>query len=907
MVANFRKEFFKTVVKTVITIVLILSNSVILFCQNQAPIIPNVSFSQMPAITKSSDNASTTINQAMPEQSTAQQFVQKNDAGIPIVSPQAVSLQTVSSQGAPLQAVLSPEIGQQQLSVAQNMSGAVAFQDQSNVPTMLGSVGPKNPVTVSVNESIIGGEVLKPKNDNEIIDAGQDADIYLNFDNASLGSIVNYIGEQKKINVIPHKDLAAANVTMSTRRGLTLNRAWNVVLTLLEMNGFSMVKVGNVYRVVSNKDNRYEPLPVYSSGTGTEPEDLPQSDMVVRYIYLFKNIKAELARDILGSMLDREGILISGDLNACIIKEKCFNIKSAMKIVKQLDMGGLSEQIKIIQLKNANADTVATLFQEVLGTTAGKDDRVIRFADRDSKKERTYFSSATKIFSEPIQNRLILLGTQKNLDKITDFIYKYIDIPIGGADSRLHIKEIRYAKAEDLKPILDDIIKPPKGQGSDKSVLVGEFKFFEDVIIAAEKATSTDDTSSTRGGGNRLVISCNRDDWKRLEKIIAKLDKPQPQVALEVMIISVDIDTDRQLGSQMYQMFGHKLGLGINEFEARNLSSGEFVDKSKVPPVTNQAANLIQLAESNYAGNGHPTFVTLGKAATQLSSYENIWSIIKTMINSTNTNIVSQPFLVTNNNQACMVEVATSYRLDGELESRKGEPSKQKKVDVAASTKVEITPKMNLVGTVDLDIKVSVDEFIDPDPTAGSKTNRLLKTKSSMLAGEVLVLGGLTKRKNVENTWKTPILGDIPVIGSIFFKNKVKTRKEENLYIFIRPSIIKPRFEGAADEYTQLKLDYAKYQLLKNDTFLKDKDPIQRWFFRPPDQTIKQKLSDVKNGVIRPLDDFVFAKSMPRMVNIKADSYYKVSESLAEYEEKLKHKREKEQVEEVVTSTVTLS
>lgn len=629
--------------------------------------------------------------------------------------------------------------------------------------------------------------------------------------------------------------------------------------------------------------------------------------MVVRYIYLFKNIKAELARDILGSMLDREGILISSDLNACIIKEKCFNIKSAMKIVKQLDMGGLSEQIKIIQLKNANADNVAALFQEILGVSAGTDSKVIRFADRDSKKERAYFSSATKIFSEPIQNRLILLGTQNNLDKITDFIYKYIDVPIGVAESRLHIKEIRYAKAEDLKPILDDIIKAPRGQGSDKSVLVGEFKFFEDVVIATEKATSSDDTSSTRGGGNRLIISCNRDDWKRLEKLIEKLDKPQPQVALEIMIINVDIDQEKQLGSQMYQLFGHRPGMGIYEFESRNLSSA--VVKKEDGNV--EAPNYIRLAESDLEGNGHPTFVTLGKAATQASDYENIWSIIKAVIGSTNSNIIAQPFLVSNNNQPCRVEVATTYRMNGELDSRKGENSKLKKVEVAASTVVEITPKMNLVGTVDLDIKVTADEFIDTNPTVGSKTNRFLKTKASMLAGEVLVLGGLTKHKDVESTWKTPILGDIPIIGSIFFKNKEKTRKEENLYIFIRPSIIKPRFEGAADEYTQLKLDYAKYQLLKNDTFLKDKDPIQHWFFRPPDQSIKQKLSDVKNGVIRPLDDFVFAKSMPRMVNIKADTYYRVSEELAEYEEKLKRKREKEQMriqmEELETSTITLN
>ncbi len=354
--------------------------------------------------------------------------------------------------------------------------------------------------------NIMGGEVLKPKDDKDIDDTGQDADIYLNFDNASIASIVNYLGEQKKINVIPHKDLATVNVTMSTRQGLTLDRAWNVLLTLLEINGFSMVKVGDVHRIVSNKENKFEPLPTYSSGTGTEPDALPDSDLTIRYIYFFKNIKAELAREILGNMLDREGLLISADLNACIIKEKCFSIKAAMKIIKELDLGGLSEQIRVIPLRHANSDTVSQLFQEIL-QTASQQERVIRFAEKE-KKERAYFSTSTKIFPDSSKNSLILFGTEKNINKVVEFIYKYIDVPIGGAQSRLHIKEIKYAKAEDLKMILDEIVKPPAGQASDKSIVVGEYKFFEDVVISAERMAE----EGSRGGGNRLIIACKTDD-----------------------------------------------------------------------------------------------------------------------------------------------------------------------------------------------------------------------------------------------------------------------------------------------------------------------------------------------------------------------------------------------------------
>ena len=73
------------------------------------------------------------------------------------------------------------------------------------------------------------------KNDNK----KQDANIYLNIKDTSLKNVVNYIADQKKINLIPHKDLENLKVSMSTRTPLTLDQAWTILQTLLETNNFS--------------------------------------------------------------------------------------------------------------------------------------------------------------------------------------------------------------------------------------------------------------------------------------------------------------------------------------------------------------------------------------------------------------------------------------------------------------------------------------------------------------------------------------------------------------------------------------------------------------------------------------------------------------------------------------------
>lgn len=763
----------------------------------------------------------------------------------------------------------------------------VSFQQSSAFPFLANDVEgtPSSSQTPGQQETAshtkpMQGELQKPTFSDE--KEKEHANIYLNFDNVSLASIVNYMSEQKKINLLPHKDIEAVKVSLSTRKPLTLERAWNVMLTLLEMNGFSIIKVttkkgGDLYRVVSNKENGQVPLPTYSSATGTEPESLPDTDIVIRYIYFFKNIKVDMAQNVLSRMLDEGAILANNNLNVMIIKEKSMNIKAAMKIAKELDDGGLREAIEMIPLTWVGAETIEKLFKDILAAT-GDDNKTIKF-NTLGQNESTYFSSTTKIYSEPAKNIIILLGNKKNIDRIREFIYKNIDVPIDAAESRLHIKEIRYAKAEDIAPLLQSIIQV-KTSSEKATVAEGGYKVFEDVIITSEKADV--DQQTGRGGGNRLIVACNREDWKRLEEFIEKIDKPQPQVAIEVMLINVNLSQDKELGAQEWGLKG-KMPKGLaaeNGLEFLNLSAGK--------KGTTTASTYLDFAESKNnnplgLGDNSTFFATLGRAGTSTVK-DNIWSIIRGRYYLDNSHIISQPSVVANNNQECIVDMVDQRLVDGGLDSQKGELARVTKENFSAHNSIKLTPRINYSGVIDLKIEVALEEI---GSDASTKIARTLSTKASMATGEVLVLGGLTSSRLVETIYKTPILGDIPIIG-LLFRNKIKTKTENNLYIFIRPSIIRPRFEGNPDEYTQLKLDYAKYQIMKNDTYSTEKDPIQRWFFKPTNLSIKQKVEDYKQGVLRPVDEFAYGMHQPKSVNIQEDPYFKGSEDV----ERFKRRRE---------------
>jgi general secretion pathway protein D len=601
------------------------------------------------------------------------------------------------------------------------------------------SVSPKPPVITEPpkiqGEVQVPGKSSAPSSGDKKIDAhDEEENIYLNFENASLASLLHYLGEQKKINVLPHKDLENAKVTLTTRKPLTFQRAWDILLTLLEMNGFTMVKVGKLYRIVSSNDNGQEPLPVYSSNNGIDPEKLPDSDIVIRYVYFFKNMKTPTAKSILATMIEDKNIIENPDLNACVIKGKSLTIKTAMKIITELDSGGLREAIEIVRLRWTSVDNVKKIFVDIFG--GEEDNRTIRFSPIKKAKESAFFSSDTKIIPEPVTNSLILMGTQKNIDKIKSFLAKYIDIPIENAASRIHMKELKYLRATDACQLLINILKTPRGSAGEKAMVVeGGFKIFEDVVISAEGGDDSGSADGSRyGSGNRLVIACNRDDWTRIEEFIDKLDKPQPQVAIEVMVVDISLDQEKQLGTQLYNVRGNPVAHNVNAaFD--NLAPGAKVTGGGV----RLEDPLINLAKSTAEGKLGPAFFTLGRAANiNDPANENIWALVKAMISITNNQVISQPYLVANNNQPCQETVKTTWRVPGDLSSGSSINVTRPLINLDASVIVSLTPHINLTGSVDLEIDVTVNSFNETNITEQPTTTiRQLKTKASMATGEV--------------------------------------------------------------------------------------------------------------------------------------------------------------------------
>ncbi len=700
----------------------------------------------------------------------------------------------------------------------------------------------------------------------EVKDKAKKEGVYLNFEGASLAHVLSYLAERKDVNLVTHKDLESAQVTLSTQGTLTLDESWDILLTLLEANNFSLVEVDGLYRVVQKTISNQQPLPSY---VGVEYDTLPESDELIRYVYLFANIKAESVSPILQQMLSQNSVQVNSSLNAVIITEKSLSIRSAMKIIKELDMGGMRESIQILELKETNAEEVAKTFSELLGDEKTKQPRL--FGPR--KKKLSYFSSSTKIIPEPRNNTLIMLGTRQNLERIRTFITKYIDVPFEAPQSRLHVKELKYSEAEKIAPIIQAAITPPKQKEEGKGGPRNEVRYFEDMIIAAESSEEGENENvMSVGSGNRLIVSCTRDDWKRIEHFIDKLDKPQPQVALEVLFVDVQLNETKELGAQIRNKDPGQLISGLNA-QTQHLQA---ITPTGVPSLAEELQNnLISVPTAQSATSA--AWLTVGKEAAD--NVGGIWGVVKSVLQTNNINIISQPFLVAKNRKTSILEITDERRVTGQVNPN-STTAVQAQEPIEAKITVELTPGINSDGIINLLIKINIDEFSSNQVTAevADRLTRLVETRTTMADGEVLVIGGLTNNTTTESLRETPILSKIPILGNLF-KRRSKVTRQANLTIFIRPSIIKPRFEGRPGDYTQLKLDYARLAIERSGELAKTRDPIQRWFFDTQSKISYGAEDRLKGTEFKQIEDFTQGKRMPRSTMIAQDPYYKSDDS----------------------------
>jgi general secretion pathway protein D len=175
----------------------------------------------------------------------------------------------------------------------------------------------------------------------------------------------------------------------------------------------------------------------------------------------------------------------------------------------------------------------------------------------------------------------------------------------------------------------------------------------------------------------------------------------------------------------------------------------------------------------------------------------NLGMLARALESDTNANILSAPNLMTLDNEEAKIVVGQnvpfitgSYTNTGSSSTAANPFQTIERKDVGLTLKIK--PQIMQGGTVKLQVYQEVSSVLSSSLTSatGITTNKR-SIESSVLVDEnqIVVLGGLIQDSinNVQS--KTPILGDIPLLGNLF-RYETRQRSKTNLMVFIRPYIM---------------------------------------------------------------------------------------------------------------------
>jgi general secretion pathway protein D len=705
-----------------------------------------------------------------------------------------------------------------------------------------------------------------------------------NLSGRKIDDLVQKIAEIKDINILfpSGTEKTDAVINFSTSSNIGIEELEEYLLYFLSMAGYVLTMQNGTFVILKKTDDmlRRYPLPLY---VDVPPAELPDNPGYIRAMYFLKHLRVPMGSSsgsqtitsiLLSFMPDRQnGVMIDPRTNCIILTGPSNSISSAMSIIMEIDQFGIKDEIGVFPLRYTNVAVVAKLLDEVINISKDPANNQ-QISNSVAYSGSLYFSPQTKIVQDVKNNTLIFLGKKNAIEKLIIFIKEEIDIPQQNGTTMIHVYDLKYLESEKIQPIIQQIVNGQQNTGGQSVQGAADstgFRSFDGVRILAEKpanAATADGKTNTKVtlGGNRLIIVANKDDYEVIKGIIDSLDKPQPQVILEVMMLDVSIDESNNFSSQFRLPSIFNLPKGA-ELQSVMLDGSQVIinnpgqpnavaNPNGVTPLSGIDSDLLASIEkgggqsSGEGGDITSLANTVPRTGIVISLGEqfknaSISSILQLEKATSERYIIDNPCMVTQNNVPAKIQNVQIRRGAADLSPNNTQYGGATVVNIAgftASIGVKITPRISY-GKLDekgkirlnLEIDIATENFkkID-DPTNYTKYTRSLKTNTNIGSGDLLVLGGLYAQYSKGSTAKTPFLADIPIIGSFFRQNK---SSEENTCLIV---IIKATVVGDDDMQIFTCRKEALISSELNELALGSiKDPITRMYFKESQRDIK--------------------------------------------------------------------
>ncbi len=259
-------------------------------------------------------------------------------------------------------------------------------------------------------------------------------------------------------------DKVKGNITIIAPSRLSVDDAFRLFTSVLELKGLTIVPSGNVYKIVSISQAKQSGIEIFKEG-GEQLTDA----YIIRLIQL-KSISASKAMTFLQPLISRDGHIASfGPGNMLMVVDSATNIEKLLNIIESIDKPGIEEP-ELVLLKYANAEDVVKIITEAAVSErqdpahggAGSE------AGRDCGGSVCRGDKNGNIFADTRLNAIVMIADKQEKEAMKRMI-ALLDIPLPEATSKINVFFLEYADATELSKVLERMLTGISGQAKIRS------------------------------------------------------------------------------------------------------------------------------------------------------------------------------------------------------------------------------------------------------------------------------------------------------------------------------------------------------------------------------------------------------------------------------------------------------
>ena len=529
-------------------------------------------------------------------------------------------------------------------------------------------------------------------------------------------------------------------VTLRAEETKTGYELFGIALQVLQNYGIGVEYQGDVLRFVLSKNATSGEPPLLISGR-TLPE-VPASHRPIIQIVPIRSVNNTNVAIWLKRTFQGMNLRVTEDIerNALVLQGPARIIRQAINAIELLDKPNMRGRYSVrITPAILDAETLANQLIDMLRA-------------QGYGASRNPITGAIVILPIRQTNSVVVFaGDQDVLEHVKTWAIDLDKPGKASASSGLFYYQVRNTSAEDLAEVLNEVNINKAVEGT-----------------AASGVTSGGNVIVDRNR-NGLIFTGDSKNWEGLLPIISAMDRPARLVLIQVLIASVTLTNDTDVGI-------------------------EWLFKGR-------AGDYGQVGRQDLSLGGTGFTYTLNNSGQ-------VRFALNALAQDQRVSILSEPRILVKSGESAQIDVGEEVPVitsQAQSIDALNAPVLQSIQYRRTGVLLRVEPIVHSGNRVDLNLSQVVSEALAAGSGVNSPTifNRSVQTSLTLSDGGAVVIGGLVSNSENEGDTRIPILGSIPGLGALFRSSgKQNTRSE--LILMIQAYIVD---EDETDDFNQRMRD----------------------------------------------------------------------------------------------------